>query len=375
MNNINEIVEFILEKTKKNLYNFEGKTPVSTDENGKFRFASPGDWRLGFWGGILNYCYLLSGDKEFLDEAQKQNEILRKRLYDNPETLDHDTGFLYELTELTNYKLTGDKKSLQTAIDAADILIKRYNSKGKYIQAWDIWPFEPDFAQNNDRRIIIDCMFNLPFLFEISKITGDNKYYEVACNHAETCSKTIVRDDGTTYHTYLFDRETGKPDRGETWQGFSDDSCWSRGQAWAVGGFTMAYRYTKNENFLNTAIKTSDKFIELLEKDFIPAWDFKLRGEAVPTDASASCIAACGLLELSDYVDEKKGAFYKEAAEKLINALWEKLSSKDDENFEALIKGCTGFFRMNSEINAGIIYGDYYFVKAVSRIFGKEWIV
>lgn len=374
MNNINEVVSFILEKTKKNAQNFGEKAPVSI-VNGKYTFASNSDWRQGFWGGILNYCYILSGKKEYLEYADTQNRILRDRLYNTPQTLDHDIGFLYELTELTYYKLTGDKKSLKTAIDASDILVNRYNPKGKYIQAWDVWTFEPEFAQNNDRRIIIDCMFNLPLLFEVSKLTGDKKYYDVAYNHAETCRKTIVREDGTTFHTYLFDRDTGAPDRGETWQGYADDSCWSRGQSWAVTGFTMAYRYTKNEKFLETATLTADKFISLLEENYLPAWDFIFKGQDVVPDASAAAIAACGLLELAEYVDAKKGEFYKQAAEKMIESLWENCSSKGDDEYEALIKRCTGFFAKNSEVDTGIIYGDYYFVKAVTRLYGKEWIL
>lgn len=374
MNNINEIVSFILEKTKKNARNFGEKAPVSIVD-GKYIFASNSDWRQGFWGGILNYCYLLSGDKEYLEYADKQSRILRDRLYNNPQTLDHDIGFLYTPTEYAKYKITGDEKSLLAAIDACDILIERYNRNGKYIQAWDEWPFEQEFSKNNPRRIIIDCMFNLPLLFEISKVTGNKKYYDVAYNHAETCRKTIVRPDGTTFHTYLFDSVTGEPERGETWQGYSDDSCWSRGQSWAVGGFTMAYRYTKDKNFLDTAILTSDKFISLLEENYLPAWDFIFKGQDVVPDASAAAIAACGLLELAEYVDAKKGEFYKRAAKKMIESLWKNCSSNGDDEYEALIKRCTGFFAKNSEVDTGIIYGDYYFVKAVTRLYGKDWIL
>lgn len=375
MSNIKEMVSFILEKTKKNMEKFGENTPVAVIDGRNFRYASIDDWRLGFWGGILNYCYVLSGEEKFLGYADIQEKKLKDKLYNHPQTLDHDIGFLYEPTALTKYYLKGDEESLRIAIDASDVLISRYNPKGKYIKAWNEWPTEPVFSKEHDRRIIIDCMFNLPLLFEISKITGDKKYYEVAYNHAETCRKTIVRKDGTTYHTFLFDRETGAPDKGETWQGYADESCWSRGQAWAVGGFTMAYRYTKDENFLKTAILTADKFIELLDDDFMPAWDFEFRNQGAVPDASASAITACGLLELCEYVDKEKGDFYRETARKLIDTLWEKCASKDDDSYEALIKRCTGFHRVNSEVDTGIIYGDYYFVKAVTRLYGKEWII
>ena len=375
MNKIKEMVDFILDKTDKNMRKFGENTPVAVIEGGKFRYASIDDWRLGFWGGILNYCYVLSNDDKYLEFADIQGDKLKKRLYEHKDTLDHDIGFLYEPTMLAKYYLTGDNESLRVAIDASDALIGRYNPVGKYIKAWNEWPSEPVFSKEHDRRIIIDCMFNLPLLFEISKITGERKYYDVAFNHAESCRKTIVREDGTTYHTFLFNRETGEPDKGETWQGYADESCWSRGQAWAVGGFTMAYRYTKDENFLKTAVLTADKFIELLDDDFMPAWDFEFRNKGAVYDASASAITACGLLELCDYVEKEKGDFYRGTAKKLIETLWEKCASKDDDNYEALIKHCTGFFRVNSEVDTGIIYADYYFVKAVALLYGKEWII
>lgn len=368
------MISFILEKTKANMERFGDKCPRST-VNGKYEFAGINDWRFGFWGGILNYCYELSGRAEFLDGAKRQNEILRGRLYNNPETLDHDIGFLYAPTLLAEYKITGNRDCLKTAKDAADILLKRYNAKGKFIQAWDEWPFEKEFSKNNPRRMIIDCMFNLPLLFEISKETGDGRYAAAAENHADTCSRTIVREDATTFHTYLFNLETGAPDRGETWQGYSDDSCWSRGQAWAVGGFTMAYRYTKNEHFLKTAERTADKFIELLDDNGLPAWDFVFKNQNAVPDASAAAIAACGLLELSEYVGAEKGKFYRSAAENMIDALWTLCSSKDDDACESLITRCTGFFPKASEVDTGIIYGDYYFVKAVVKLAGKKWFV
>lgn len=374
MISLSEIKEHIFGKTLALAKRAGDNTPISTDGK-KYRFGGSGDWRLGFWPGILNYCYLMSNDKKYLDYAEVQRPKLIDRLYNHPETLDHDIGFLYAPTEFARYKITGSEESLKVCKDAADKLCERFNPKGKYIVAWPIWPFEQDFSKDNDRRIIIDCMFNLPLLFEMSKITGDTKYYDVANGHAESCMQTIVRPDGTTYHTYLFDRETGKPDRGQTWQGYSDSSCWSRGQAWAVGGFTMAYRYTGDRRYLDTAMKVSDKFVELLDDNFLPAWDFEFRGQGAVPDASAAAIAACGMLELATYCEGDKSAFYKESAEKLIEALWNNCSTKDDDDFEAIITGCTGFFRMNSEINTGIIYGDYYFVKAIAKLCGTEWFI
>lgn len=375
MNNLSQIKDYILKKTLENAERASGRLPVATDKDGRFTYGKIEDWRAGFWPGILNYCYLMSGDDRYLEYAESYHTAFVDRLYNKKETLDHDIGFLYIPTEYARYKIKGCSDSLKATIDAADSLLERYNEKGKYIVAWNVWENRGEFGKNNVRRMIIDCMMNLGILFEASELTGDNKYFEAAKNHGLTCMKTIVRPDFTTFHTYLFDMETGKPDKGETWQGHSDSSCWSRGQAWAVAGFTMAYRYTNEKAFLDTAIATADKFISFLDDNYLPAWDFVFRNTGAVPDASASGIAACGLLELSEYVTESKALFYKESAKKLIDSLWNNCILCNDENFEALVNRCTGFYDQDIDVDAGIIYGDYYFVKAIAKLCGAEWII
>ena len=131
-----------------------------------------------------------------------------------------------------------------SAIKAADCLLERWKPKGEFIQAWG------NIHDNAMYRLIIDCMLNLPLLYWATDVTGDAKYREIATKHAKTCRSVIIRPDGTTYHTYYFDPETGAPLRGVTHQGFSDDSCWARGQAWGIYGFALSYAYTKNDVFI-----------------------------------------------------------------------------------------------------------------------------
>lgn len=371
---LENIKDFILSKTLANSEFVGDRLPAAT-AGGKFVYTDNCGWTGGFWTGLLNYCYIFSGDKKYLDIAEKSRFRFLDRIYKTPETLDHDVGFLYIPSEYARYKLQGKEESKKVVLDAADAFLSRFNEKGKFLQAWNVWKTSNPFGDENRGRIIIDCMYNLPLLFWASIETGDDKYRNAAAAHAETCMKTIIRSDYTTFHTYVFNPDTGEPLRGVTFQGNKDDSCWSRGQAWALGGFTMAYRFTENPEFLNTAVNVAKKFISLLEPDFIPVWDFDFKGQNVPRDASAGAIAASGLLELAGYVSSDDKKLFTETAENIVNSLWKNYTSKDDPEFDGIIKHCTGFFHGGGNVDENLIYADYYFAEAVCKLLGKEIIL
>lgn len=373
--NLDEIKDFIIEKTLVTAKKVGDKLPAGT-KDGVYHYKENGGWTGGFWVGLNNYCYLLSGDKKFLEYADCSRHRFIDRLYKDPESLDHDVGFLYIPSEYARFKLRGDSEGLKNTLEAANCLYKRYNSKGKFIQAWNIWTPGEEFSENNRGRIIIDSMYNLPLLFYASEVTGDKKYYEAAFNHAETCMNTIVREDGTTYHTYIIDPDTGMKKFGQTFQGYSDESCWSRGQAWALGGFAMAYRLTGNNAFLETAKKTAKVFIDNLEEDFIPMWDFSLKGKKdMPRDASAASIAASGLLELAALLHGDEKEYFKSSAESIVAGLWNTCAAKNGVKSDGLILHCTGFYKYGAEVDENLIFADYYFAEAVARLMGVEPIL
>lgn len=371
MGSLNEIKDFILRKTSSNIDKFEDKLP-SVTENYKYKFIENGGWVGGFWNGINNLCYEISGDTKFLEAAAKSHYRYLERLYKESNTLDHDIGFLYIPTFVADYKITGNGKSRQIALDAAKIFKSRFNEKGQFLQCWNVWTSGDDFSEENRGRVIIDSMYNLPLLFWAYEETGDEEFYKVAVAHANTCQKYIVRDDYTTFHTYVFDYQTGIPKYGRTHQGYSDNSCWARGQSWAIGGFSYAYRYSRDKEFLNTAKRCADVFIKNLESDYVCMWDFSLAEKSgEPLDTSATAIAATGLLELSNLVEGEESKYYKEVAEKMVFSLYERYSSKDMQENEGLIIHACGHKPYNSDIDCSLIYGDYYFVEAVARLLGK----
>lgn len=372
MLNLDAAKSFILEKTRKNAETFGDKLPTGT-KDGKYLFAENGGWVGGFWTGLNFLCYELSGDDFYLEAARASRHRFADRVYKNPGTLDHDIGFLYILSCVADYKLTGSEEAKKIALDATEELVKRFHEVGQYIQAWNVWKPGDAFSEENRGRIIIDCMYNLPILFWATEITGDEKYKKIAIAHADTCAKYIVREDFTTFHSYVFDPETGAPKYGRTVQGYADNSCWSRGQSWAIGGYTYAYAYTGDKKYLEIAKKVTKVFLDLLESDNVPMWDFSVPDKSVEErDTSAGAITAASILELSKYVSEEERAYYVDMAQKILESLFENYSSKDKPEEEGLLLHAVGHKPGKSQIDVSLIYGDYYFAEAVARLLGKK---
>lgn len=366
--NMDQVKQFIFDKTRKNGQIFQDQLPTSTKE-GKYQFDEWGTWVGSFWTGLNFLCYEMSQDESYLEVARKSRHRFKRRLYERPETLDHDIGFLYSLSCVADYKLTGNEEAKKIALDAAKVLKERFREKGQYIQAWNVWNPGDLYSEGNRGRMIVDCMYNLPILFWAAEQTGDQSYYKVAVAHADTTAKYLVREDYTAYHTFVFDPVTGEPKYGETHQGYGDDSCWARGQAWLIGGFAHAYKYTKEEKYLEIAKKVADVFLARLEEDFIPMWDFTLPNkEGEPRDASAASIAAASLLELSQHLAGEEKQHYQQWSYKILESLYENYSTKDEPNNQGLILHACGHRPASKDLDCSLIYGDYYFAEGIARL-------
>jgi len=321
------------------------------------------DWCSGFWPGILWYTYQETGDSTILANARKFTAPL-KGVLDVP-VADHDLGFMLFCSFGNGYRSTGDSTYHRILLTAADSLATLFNPKVGTILSWPAMRAKMGWPHNT----IIDNMINLKLLFWASKNGGDHRFYDMAVSHAKRSMETLVRPDFTTYHVAVFDTTDGHFIKGVTHQGYSDSSMWARGQAWGIYGFTMSYRETGNEEFLEVAERLADVFINRLPKDGIPYWDFD--DPAIPNapkDASAAAVAASGMLELSTYIKdiELKAKYYNAAV-----SLLTKLSSPDylsgDTN-QAFLLHSTGHKPAGSEIDASIIYADYYYLEALLRL-------
>ena len=319
------------------------------------------DWCSGFWPGTLWYAYEASGDEVLREEAERFTAPVKEIAY--TVALDHDIGFQVYCSFGNGYRLTGNEEYKTVLLAAADTLATLYNPKVGSILSW------PIMVEEMGHNTIIDNMMNLELLFWASKNGGSKELYNIAESHAKVTMKYIVRPDDAVYHVADFDIETGEFVKGHTHQGLSDESMWARGQTWGIYGFAMSYRETGNKDFLNTSIRIADHFLERLPEDGIPYWDFDdPKIPNAPKDASASGVAACGLLELSGLVEDKvlKEKYFN-AAKKSLEILSSKEYFSGDKN-KALLLHSTGHLPNNSEIDIPIIYADYYYMEALLRL-------
>jgi unsaturated chondroitin disaccharide hydrolase len=220
-------------------------------------------------------------------------------------------------------------------------------------------------------RFIIDCLLNLPLLFWASRETGDQKYLEVALEHARQSARNLMRPDGSCYHT-VFVGEDGQFMRAMTHQGASDTSRWARGQAWAILGFALAHRLgSQSEGFLEQSRRAADFYLAHLPDDLVCYWDLDLNN--VPgeeRDSSAAAIAVCGLIELAKLSGESK---YQTAALAMLESLYKDYANRQLEPDRPLL--LHGVYRKphGMGIDEGCIWGDYYYLEALVRLSNPEW--
>jgi len=325
------------------------------------RKATKEEWCSGFWPGILWYDYEFTGDEIIREEAEKFTASL-EYLSHTP-AFDHDLGFLVFCSYGNGYRLTHNEKFKQVILNTADTLATLYNPKVGTILSWP-----RNVEMLGGHNTIMDNMINLEMLFWAAKHGGDPKLYDIAVKHAETTMQHQFRPDYTNCHVAVYDQETGKFLKTMTHQGYSDESMWARGQAWAIYGYTMVYRETGDSRFLDFAQKVSDVYLASLPEDYIPYWDFNdPEIPKSPRDTSAAAVVASGLIELSGYVSPDKKDIYLKAARKMIASLSSKNYQASPKS-QAILAHSVGHKPAGSEIDASIIYADYYYMEALLRL-------
>ncbi|MEU3615513.1 glycoside hydrolase family 88 protein [Streptomyces sp. NPDC006872] len=331
--------------------------PVGTKFE-KWVYSQNGDWVGGFWPGTLWMAWLHTEDEAFRTWALASAEKLAPRQYD---TGTHDLGFLFYPSWVTAWRLTGDDVWRAGAVRAADSLIQRYNPRGRFIRAWGALT-----DQRNAGRVIIDTMMNLDLLAFASRQTGDAKYLDIAVEHTKTAQRVFPRPDGSTPHVFDFDPDTGAPLGPNTVQGYSPTSCWSRGQAWGVYGFTTMYRRTGNGEFLATARGLADFAVRSLTPDHVPVWDYRAPQQPHDIkDASAGAIMACGLLDLAEATGRRS---YREVGLRLLTALAETCLTTNSARADAVVARCTRNRPNEDGIEISLPYADYYLLEGILRV-------
>lgn len=361
---ISNTLNYCIEKMLDNVRNFGSLYPNAQSAGYVYGLQdNTQDWTNGFYTGLLWLCYELTGNVEFKQKAQEHTQDFQKR-YDARAGLNtHDIGFLYSLSAVADYKVTKNEEAKKLAVGAADLLCERYKPKGGFIQAWG------DLDDDESCRLIIDCLLNIPLLFWAYEATGDAKYDIIARTHLYTTLNVIIRDDFTTHHTFYFDPETGKPLKGVQHQGYSDSSCWARGQAWGICGTAYAYSYTKDSYLIEVFKNLLNCYTTRLPDDFIPYWDMIFTSGDEPRDTSAAAIALCGMLHMRKHTGLHE---FDELIDKTLKSLCENYTTKDKQASNGLLTD--GMYARtrndNPECN---IWGDYFFLEALMRLKNDAW--
>ncbi|UQZ83799.1 Unsaturated chondroitin disaccharide hydrolase [Paenibacillus konkukensis] len=337
-------------------------------KDGKYDCTEPNGWTSGFWPGLLWLIYRDTGNEELkriAEECERKMDVCIEEYT----RLHHDVGFMWSLTSVANYKLTGSADSKLRALKVAAWLASRFNLRGGFIRAWNQSNW--DSKDGNTGWAIIDCTMNLSLLFWASEQIQDPRFKHIAVEHANTVLREFIREDGSCYHIVNFDPETGERVGALGGQGFAPESAWARGTAWALYGLALCYSYTKNDAYLQGSKKVAHFFLANLPEDLVPYWDFRLTvQEGAPRDSSAAAIAASGLLLLADLLPAEEGRLYGTAARRILKSLVDHYAIWDLSD-EAILPHGTGHFPANKNIDVGLIYGDYYFAEALAKLRGQ----
>jgi unsaturated chondroitin disaccharide hydrolase len=332
-----------------------------TFQNNSVEMADPAWWTSGFFPGTLWYLYEASKDASIKTLAEQFSARAEGQKYT---TNNHDVGFMIYCPFGNALRLSPKKEYKEIIIQAAKSLATRFNPKIGVIKSWD------DKSQWS-YPVIIDNMMNLELLCAASQLSGDKSFFNIAIKHADVTLENHFRPNNSCYHVVSYDTITGKANAKQTWQGLNDQSEWSRGQSWAIYGYTMMYRMTKQKRYLDQAVKVAEYLIHhpRMPKDMIPYWDFN--DPKIPNalrDSSAGAVICSALIELSQYVPAAKSKKYLAVAEKQIKALCSPAYlANENELGGFILKHGVGFLPHNSEVDVPLTYGDYYFIEALLR--------
>ena len=369
---VNKALDYCAEQTQRTLtelktdsgidYTMMPRNIMADEHHWNCRKATKEEWCAGFWPGVLWYDYEYTQDKHILEEAKKFTNSLE--FLSQIPAYDHDLGFLVFCSYGNGYRLTKDPAYKKVILDTADSLATLFNP---VVGTMLSWPREVE-PRNWPHNTIMDNMINLEMLFWAAKNGGNPYLYDVAVSHADKTMKCQFRPDYTSYHVAVYDTITGNLIKGVTHQGYADSTMWARGQAWAIYGYTVVYRETKDPKYLDFAQKVTDVYLERLPEDKVPYWDFSAPGiPDTPRDASAAAVVASALLELSTYLPNGTGKRYKDAAIEMLASL-NSDSYQSGKSKPSFLLHSVGHWPAHSEIDASIIYADYYYIEALLRL-------
>lgn len=350
------------------------KIPDGVDENGvhiDLQEKDPNGWTNGFWGGLNCLLYEHTGNEDYLETAKTSEKIMDKALANFP-LLNHDVGFIWHLLSGALHTLTGDPQSRMRNLFAASSFSSRFVLGGEYFRAWN------HSGRKTMNWTIIDTMMNLPILFWASRELDDDRFSRLAIAHADTTLREHIRPDGSVVHVVEHNRDTGETVKTFFGQGIAVGSSWSRGQAWALYGFAIAYINTHEKRYLDAAKSVAHYFIANCCDDWLPRIDFRAPSEPVYYDSTAGACAACGLIEIAKNVPEHEAGMYLNAAINILRAMEEKFIDWSDDtdcmlNYASRRYPAGSITEEKAGVHISIIYGDYFYIEAILKLLGSDF--
>lgn len=352
--NINQEFEWILEKVDKNMLKFQHNYPSACTTEHRYRIKPNDDWTNGFYIGIILVAYEYSENEKYLDYAIALTDNMIERIEKKVVVDHHDIGFLVLPSITALYRITGQQKYYDYSIEAADILCARYHQDAKFIQAWG------DMDDDGEYRLIVDSLINLPLLYWAYKETGNAKYQKIYINHFNSVVDNGVRADYTTYHTYYYNRATKLPVFGAQQQGFNEDSCWARGEAWILLG-TMLYNQNQESTKAKEIFEGCSKYVkDKTKNDKVPYWDYIFDEKSNQYhDSSAGVINALAHI----YAEGIESDYAKLVTEELL----EDYTTKEQTNNEGLLDKGLYAYRQHKGIGESNLWGDYYLLELLMK--------
>ena len=355
-------LEWVSEKNRDRI-------PYTTDRDGNYDDRSDQTkewsqdnglnwWTNGFWAGIMWLLYQDTGKRKYVEIARVSESRLEKCLTDYY-GLNHDVGFMFLLTAGVDYRLTGNERSRKNAMHAANILAGRFNPAGRFIRAWN---------EEAKGWAIIDCMMNLSLLYWASEESTDPRFRQIAMLHADTVMEYFVRPDGSVNHIVEFEPETGEMIQSLAGQGSHQGSSWSRGQGWAVYGFTVSYIHTGKQEYLDTAKKVAHYCIANIPENGIIPVDFRQPELPAWEDCCGACVIAAGLLELAGHVPEGEREMYRRAAVRILQTI-DRERADWSVHCDAIVQNCSATY-YDERHDLTMVYADYFFIEAVYKLKG-----
>ncbi len=368
---IDEIWDKVNSKLSKVAIRSREKIPYSSQNGVHDDYSTPDKidwWTNGFWGGMMWLMYDATGNADYRTTAEVSEKKL-DAMFENYDKLHHDVGFMWHILSGANYKLTGNPQSRARNLLAASVLASRYNISGKFIRAWN--------DKGAEGWSIIDCLMNIPLLYWASEEIGDDRFKKIAISHADMAMRDHIREDGSVNHIVEHHTETGEALKIHGGQGYSENSCWSRGLAWAIYGMVLSYKYTQKHEYLDAAVKTANYFItNIISTDYRAVVDFRAPNDPLYFDSTAGLCAACGMLEIAKNVSDAESTAYIEAAKNIIKATDKYFCDYNEGTDSIVLMGTERYPHESMKgVHIPIIYGDFFFVEALCKLKNLKFLI